>query len=95
MTENWAIIEGFVLPLVISIILRENWGEGTKAVGAFLVCAAFAVGSTYVAGQLDLGNPDFPKLLGNILTVLVVALASYKGLWKPTGVAGAISEKTG
>ena len=95
MTEQWTLVEGFLLPVIIAVILREQWGDAAKAIGAFLVCVIFATVTAYIAGQLDLSNPDFPKLLEQILAVLVVSITTYKGFWQKTGIAPAISKFTG
>jgi hypothetical protein len=87
----WAAIVGFVLPPVIAIIVQEKWKPGLKAIVAFGACLLSAVGTVYLQG------PDtftLSRWVTASLTTLTVAIATYHGLWRPTGTAPAIEHST-
>ncbi|MBI4492694.1 MAG: hypothetical protein HY690_07895 [Chloroflexi bacterium] len=77
------------LPLLIAALVQSRWPPWAKAVAALLACVVVALVAAYLAGQLSRND-----LVGSVLTVLVAAISSYKGLWQPTGIAPAIERAT-
>lgn len=82
--EMYAVLVGFVLPPLLSIIMQWKWSSGTKAVVAFVACLVAGAGTAYFSGQIG------RDVLTDILIVFVTAKTTYEALWKPTGVTGAI-----
>ena len=87
--EMWALIVGFFLPIVIAFLVQSGWSQRLQAVAAFVVCAVAAAGTAYFQGDLT-GR----RFVEAGLVILVTTIATYKGFWKPTGVAPGIEEKT-
>ncbi len=87
--EMWALIVGFALPPVLSVVLQSDWSARLKSVVAFLACALAGAGTAYLQG--DLTGERFVEAG---LVILVTAIATYKGFWRPTGVSPAIETKT-
>jgi hypothetical protein len=87
--QMWAIIVGFFSPLVVALIQQPTWSLKLRAVVGFLAAAVFGTGTAYFAGDFNGAS-----LVSGILLVLVSAIASYKGLWQPTGVAPRIETAT-
>lgn len=88
--EMWSLLVGFFLPLVISAIQRASWSNPVRALVALGACVVAALGTVWLAG--DFNTKD---IVSSVLLVLVTALATYKGLWKPTGVSPGIEAHTG
>jgi hypothetical protein len=85
----WALIVGFFLPIVIAFLVQSGWSQRLQAVAAFVVCAVAAAGTAYFQGDLT-GR----RFVEAGLVILVTTIATYKGFWKPTGVAPGIEGKT-
>lgn len=87
--EMWALIVGFFLPVVLSVLIQSHWSTQVQAVFAFVACAVAGAGTAYFQG--DLTGKRFVEAG---LVILVTSIATYKGFWHPTKVAPAIEEKT-
>ena len=86
----WSALVGSFLPVVIAVILRQEWDDGIKSVVAFLCCLVAAGGTAFFAGNLD--GVDIVTAL---LIIFTLAQTTYRGLWRPTGVAPAVESATG
>lgn len=87
--EMWALIVGFALPPALAFVMQSDWSARLQSVIAFLACAVAGAGTAYLQG--DLTGERFVEAG---LVILVTTIATYKGFWKPTGVAPAIETKT-
>lgn len=87
--QMWALLVGFLMPLLISALQQSTWSNPLRAGIAFLACAIAGGVTAWLAG--DFKTTD---IVSAVLVVLTTALATYKGLWKPTGVAPAIESRT-
>lgn len=87
--QMWALIVGFLLPPVLAVIQQARWSDAFRAVVAFLACAVAGAGTAYFQGDLN-----FERWVEAGLVILVSAMATYRGLWKPSGIAPAIEAKT-
>ena len=85
----WALLVGFLMPLLIAVLQRSTWPLQLRAGIAFIVCAIAGGVTAWLAGDFDAND-----VVSSILVVLTTALATYKGLWKPTGFAGSIESAT-
>jgi hypothetical protein len=85
----WSLLVGFFLPLAISAIQQADWSNPVRAAVAFVVCVLAGLGTVWLAGDFDTTD-----VVSSVLLVLVTALATYKGLWKPAGVTPAIEAAT-
>src|SRR5574343_563087 len=80
--QNWQVVTGFLLPLLMSVILQKPWSREVKAAVTFVVCYIVAA----VQMWLDTGI-DASHLFGNGLAIFVIAISTFYGFWKPTGIA--------
>lgn len=87
--EMWSLIVGFALPPALSVIIQSGWSQRLQSVVAFLACAVAGAGVAYFQGDIT-GR----RFVEAGLVVLVAAIATYKGFWKPTGVSPGIETKT-
>lgn len=85
----WSLIVGFFLPPVQAVIQQSHWPERIRALVNFASCAVAAFGVVYFTGSVN-----FRDWVQSALVVLVAAIATYKGTWKPTGIAPTIEAKT-
>lgn len=73
----FAIIVGFLQPIVLNFILQSGWKDRTQALVAF----AFSV----LTGGLTaffLGAFNGLSIVTTVLLVFVVSISSYKGFWQ-------------
>lgn len=85
----WALVVGFFMPPVQALIQQTGWASQLRAVVNFAACAVAGAGVAYFQGDLT-GR----RFVEAGLVVLVASIATYKGAWKPTGIAPAIETKT-
>jgi hypothetical protein len=89
--EMWNLVAGFLLPPVIAIIQQPKWPNGLRAVVTFVISLGLAVVTMLIKNN---GHWVWHNWITGALTVLVAAIATYHGLWKPTGAAPAIENGT-
>ena len=87
--EMWALVVGFLLPPVLSILMQSGWSQPVQAFVAFVACAVAGAGTAYFQGDLT-GR----RFVEAGLVVLVTTIATYKGFWKPTRISPTIEEAT-
>lgn len=87
--EMWALIVGFLLPPLLAIVMQTRWSAQVQSVVAFIACVVAGAGTAYFQG--DFTGKRFVEAG---LVVLVTTIATYKGFWKPTGVAPTIETGT-
>lgn len=85
----WSLIVGFLLPPALAVVQQTPWSSGLKAVVAFAASAVAGAGTAYFAA--DLTGRSF---VSSALVVLVAAISTYHGFWKPTKVGPRIEEVT-
>lgn len=93
-TVTWGLIAGAVTPLLTAVVQqpRFKWSSRTRAlVGAGI---SIVVGLLTCLANGDLHVSEGQTILSTIAVVLVTSISTYKGLWKPTGVAGGIESAT-
>jgi len=91
--QLYAALVGLFLPLLTAIVVQRGWSKSAQvAVNAFLSFVASVI-LTYTQGNLD--GDHLRQLFMAFMIVFVPAVATYLGVWKPTGVAPAIEAATG
>ena len=87
--QMWTLLVGFFMPPVIAVIQQAHWAVRLRALVTFAVCVVASLVTVWLTGEFNTKD-----VVASILTVLVTALATYRGLWKPTGVAPSIEAAT-
>lgn len=82
---------GFLVPLAVGVLTKLHASKGLKAV-LNLVLSAIAGG--LAVALTSNGDVQLSTWLAGIAQTFVVSIASYYGLWKPTGVAPAVQQGT-
>lgn len=75
----WAVVVGFVQPIVLQFILQSGWSSRFQAISAFLFSVVTGGATAYFAGAFTGGG-----IITTVLLVAVVSISAYKGFWKPT-----------
>lgn len=85
-----ALLAGIIIPLVVGLLAKMNASSGLKAIlNAFLSALA---GALVTVTQVD--SATLRDFITAILSTWVVSVATYYGVWKPTGVAGTVAVAT-
>jgi len=69
----------------LAIIQQPKWPSTVRAVVTFIACVIAGLITVAVAGDLNFSDPN--QWITSVLFVLVTAVATYKGFWKPTNIA--------
>lgn len=85
----WSLLVGFVSPPLISMVQQPAWSRRLRALVTLAFSTVVGGGTAYFNGAMT-GK----GLVSAILVVLVTALTTYKGLWKPSGVSPAVETAT-
>lgn len=85
---------GVLIPLVVGVLTKVNASAGLKAVVNALLSALAGALATFTQTGLT-SDVDWKTLVISVLSVWIVSVATYYGIWKPTGVAGTVNVKTG
>jgi len=86
-----AIVAGTFIPIVVALVTKWKTSSGVKAVVNGLLAAV--AGAVAVATQAN-GVVNVRNTVGAIALAWLTSVATYYGLWKPTGIANAVGEKT-
>lgn len=86
-----AIIGGVFIPILVALLTKSTAPQGLKSILNALASAV--VGYIAVATQAN-GVVNVRTAVGAIGLTWIVSISTYYGLWKPTGVAPAISKST-
>ena len=79
-----------VLPIVVAVVTKEVRSSGLKAVAL----AALATVSAVLTAVIDNSGVLTEATLQAGVEYFLIAVASYYGFWKPTGVAPVVAERT-
>jgi hypothetical protein len=85
----WAAVVGFFMPPLLSIVQQPGWSQPLRSIVMFVASIIAGAGTVYFQGAWDMTN-----VVTTILFVMVTAIATYKGLWTPTGISPKIEVAT-
>jgi hypothetical protein len=87
----WELVVGFLsATFVLPVIQQPRWSQGTRALVTFLYSVVVGLATAYLSGGFDGVHTG----VTGVLTMLVTAVATYKGFAKPIGLAPAIEHAT-
>lgn len=87
--DMWNLIVGFALPPLLAVVQQTRWADSVRALLAFAASVAASGVTVWLAGTLTAQG-----WTTGALTVLVAAVTTYHGFWKPTRVAPTIERAT-
>lgn len=85
----WTLLAGTLLPLVIATVQQPGWSPRVRSLVTTGLCLVVGGGTAWLGDALT-GQ----SVVTSVLTVLVAALATYQGFWKPTGIAPTVEALT-
>jgi len=88
--ETIALIGGLILPILVAALTKIDAKPAVKAVVNGLLAAVAGWIATVIPGQ----PITWQQAVTTIGIAWVASTASYFGLWKPTGVEGAVAQAT-
>ncbi|HRD17078.1 MAG TPA: hypothetical protein PK181_09640 [Methanothrix soehngenii] len=84
MDLSWVeLVVAVVLPVLVGLVTKEVTSSGVKAVLLAALSALAGLGTAYVNSNGVLST----EALQGAVEYFVIAVATYYGIWKPTGVA--------
>jgi hypothetical protein len=86
----WFDMVSFLLPAIISMVVKPGWSNGVKYLVAFGFSFLAALGQVLFEADCQPCLENFPKILGK---TFVLVMGSYAAFWRPTGLAQKIEEK--
>jgi hypothetical protein len=89
-TVSWGLLLGVLTPIATSIVQQPRWSSSVRAVIGAIVSVIVGVVTVLASGDIS----DTSTLLQTVAVTLVAAWSSYRGFWKPTGVAPVLETKT-
>lgn len=87
--EMWSLVVGFFLPMVIAVVQQPRFPQPVRALITFLACMVASGVTIWLQGEVE-----FERWVESGLLILVSTIATYKGLWKPVGLAPEIERAT-
>lgn len=84
------LIVAVVLPIAVAFVTKEVSSSSVKAIAL----AALTTVATVLTAVIDNSGVLTQATLQMGVQYFLIAVASYYGLWKPTGVAPTVAEKT-
>lgn len=87
--QLWALIVGFLSPLLISVVNQPQWTRRARTAAQLVVSILVGLGTAYFAG--DFAGKD---IISSILIASVAAISAYKGIFQPTGVSPTVERLT-
>lgn len=79
---------GVLIPIVVNIVTKEVTSSSVKSVLLLVLSAVAGLATVAISG----GGVVSDAALLNAAVTFVVAVASYYGFWKPTGISPALAE---
>lgn len=74
----WAVIVGFVSPVVLNLLLQVSWPKWVQSLAAFVFSGVTGGLTAYFAGAFD----NVGSVVTVILLVFVMTISTYQGFWK-------------
>jgi len=88
--QLWSLISGSVIPLVLAFIQQPKWSDQIRSLVTFAFSLLVGFLNVWLNGDLA-SAADWTSA---ILIVLIAAISTYKGFWKPTQIAPKVEQAT-
>jgi hypothetical protein len=83
------LVAGVLIPIVVNIVTKEVASSAVKSILLLVLSAVAGLATVAISG----GGVITDAALTNAAVTFVIAVASYYGFWKPTGISPALAEK--
>jgi hypothetical protein len=88
-TQVIAMISGVLIPILVALLTKLRASSKLKAMANAILCAVSGALSTVIPGAFS-----WKPFAVAALSTWAVSVATYYGLWKPTGVTQATASAT-
>lgn len=85
------LVGAFLIPLLTGLITKYFASSGLKAISTLTLSAAAGLVQTAIDAG---GSVVLKEWIGSAVVAWVLSLATYYGLWKPTGTAERVQRAT-
>lgn len=75
-----------IAPLLVGLLTKASWSQAVKSIMLAGISAVIGIVQGFLASPPGV-EFSWPVAIVNGLIAWVIAVATYYGLWKPTGVA--------
>ena len=83
---------GAALPLLTSVVQQPQWSASVRTWSSVAVSILAGLVAYVTQFGLDFSAPS--TVVSTVIGVVLASAASYKTIWKPSGVAAAIENST-
>lgn len=87
--QMWSLVVGTLAPTLIAVLQQPWWPKWARTLVTALFCLVAGGVTAWLNGELS-GRGAVTA----VLLVLVAALATYRSLWKPSGITNVIEIAT-
>lgn len=82
---------GIAIPILVGVVSKKVASQGLKAT---LNALLSAIGGSLIYLFAADGALNAAGFVNAVINTFLVSIATYYGVWKPTGLAGTVAEKT-
>lgn len=86
--DMYLVIVGFLMPLLISVLIKSTWPSWARGLFAFVACVVVAAIDIFFISRTF----DPNDLVRSILIVFFLAIATYHFWWKPSQITTKVEE---
>jgi hypothetical protein len=84
------VIVSMVLPLVVGIVIKQVAHPAVKSIALAFLSAIAAIATAGLSSNGTIGT----QTIVEAVIGFIIAVGTYYGLWKPTGIAGTVNTAT-
>jgi len=84
------ILVSMVLPLVVGIVVKQVAQPAVKSITLAVLSAVTAIATTALSSGGEIGKDTVVQAIIGF----VIAVGSYYGIWKPTGISNTVNTAT-
>lgn len=90
-TASWALLAGFLTPLLTSVVQQPQWSSRVRTLVAVVASVIVGVVTLLANGSF---NDGAQTVLSIVALVVVTSATAYKTIYVPAGIAPAIERAT-
>lgn len=84
------ILVSMILPLVVGIVVKQVAQPAVRSITLALLSAITAIATAGLSANGEIGT----STIAEAVVTFIIAVGTYYGLWKPTGIADGVNNST-
>lgn len=84
------ILVSMILPLIVGVVVKQVAHPAVRSVTLALLAAVTAIATTGLGNNGEIGT----STIAEAVISFIIAVGTYYGLWKPTGIADSVNSTT-